>query len=389
MENNQVEKYIEGELILREDTERINQKISLPKELFSNVIKSLQEHKKVVETKETVEEIKKTTSSLYEVIMKPEVQEGIDGGDYIWNDCALEVRNIETGKYVGKGELVKSDAVNTKEVKTTITKEYKQSVISNVTRSICSISGQIQLAEISQKLDILNDKVDEIRGLLIDKEVYKLKSCIEAIEKDTKLLPESNAMNRINDTIGNLRELYKFFEGEIQKIINKKVKYSISESFKEGIFNIIDLLTGEIKEYNNKYVDEIKSILNQYSFLVDCYFQSVISLGICYQILYGYSEAKDYYEKARNDVNKFLMDISNKLVYLLDIQTSSNCECMDLNSIIEALANRRIMLKQELINTNSCVKNINDKYNNLTNQFNKIEIKVLISKDELLRGKEY
>ena len=115
----------------------------------------------------------------------------------------------------------------------------------------------------------------------------------------------------------------------------------------------------------------------------------MISLGICYQILYGYSEAKDYYEKARNDVNKFLMDISNKLVYLLDIQTSSNCECMDLNSIIEALANRRIMLKQELINTNSCVKNINDKYNNLTNQFNKIEIKVLISKDELLRGKEY
>lgn len=259
MENNQVEKYIEGDLILSEDTERSNQKIRLPKELFSNVIKSLQEHKKVVETKETVEEIKKTTSSLYEVIMRPELQEGIDGGDYIWNDYALEVRNIETGKYVGKGELVKSDAVNTKEVKTTITKECKQSVISNVTRSICSISGQIQLAEISQKLDILNDKVDEIKELLIDKKVYDLKACIEVIEKDTKLLPDNNAMNRINDAIGDLRKLSKFFEGEIKKVINKKVKCSIRDSFVEG-FNIIDLLTGKTKEYNKKYINEIKTI---------------------------------------------------------------------------------------------------------------------------------
>lgn len=387
MENNQVEKYIEGDLILSEDTERSNQKIRLPKELFSNVIKSLQEHKKVVETKETVEEIKKTTSSLYEVIMRPELQEGIDGGDYIWNDYALEVRNIETGKYVGKGELVKSDAVNTKEVKTTITKECKQSVISNVTRSICSISGQIQLAEISQKLDILNDKVDEIKELLIDKKVYDLKACIEVIEKDTKLLPDNNAMNRINDAIGDLRKLSKFFEGEIKKVINKKVKCSIRDSFVEG-FNIIDLLTGKTKEYNKKYINEIKIILNQYSFLVDCYFKSVVSLGVCYQILYGYNEAKEYYEKANINVNKFLLDISNKLVYLLDIQTINSSECIDLNNILEALVDRRIMLKQELVNANSYMENINNEYNKLTHQFNKIEIKVLISDDELLKGDE-
>ena len=387
MENNQVEKYIEGDLILSEDTERSNQKIRLPKELFSNVIKSLQEHKKVVETKETVEEIKKTTSSLYEVIMRPELQEGIDGGDYIWNDYALEVRNIETGKYVGKGELVKSDAVNTKEVKTTITKECKQSVISNVTRSICSISGQIQLAEISQKLDILNDKVDEIKELLIDKKVYDLKACIEVIEKDTKLLPDNNAMNRINDAIGDLRKLSKFFEGEIKKVINKKVKCSIRDSFVEG-FNIIDLLTGKTKEYNKKYINEIKTILNQYSFLVDCYFKSVVSLGVCYQILYGYNEAKEYYEKANINVNKFLLDISNKLVYLLDIQTINSSECIDLNNILEALVDRRIMLKQELVNANSYMENINNEYNKLTHQFNKIEIKVLISDDELLKGDE-
>lgn len=388
MGDSQIDQYSEGELILNEDNERNNKKIKLPEELFSSVIKSLKEHKKIIETKETVEEIKKSTKTLYEVTMKPELQEGIDCGDYIWKECALEIRNGETGKYVGKAQLKKSDAIDTKEIKTTITKEYKQSVISNVTRSICSISGQIQLAEISQKLDILNDKVDEIKELLIDKKVYDLKACIETIEKDTKLLPDNNAMNRINDAIGDLRKLSKFFEGEIKKVINKKVKCSIRDSFVEG-FNIIDLLTGKTKEYNKKYINEIKTILNQYSFLVDCYFKSVVSLGVCYQILYGYNEAKEYYEKANINVNKFLLDISNKLVYLLDIQTSSNCECMDLNSIIEALANRRIMLKQELINTNSCVKNINDKYNNLTNQFNKIEIKVLISKDELLRGKEY
>lgn len=387
MGDSQIDQYSEGELILNEDNERNNKKIKLPEELFSSVIKSLKEHKKIIETKETVEEIKKSTKTLYEVTMKPELQEGIDCGDYIWKECALEIRNGETGKYVGRAQLKKSDAIDTKEIKTTITKEYKQSVISNVTRSICSISGQIQLAEISQKLDILNDKVDEIKELLIDKKVYDLKACIETIEKDTKLLPDNNAMNRINDAIGDLRKLSKFFEGEIKKVINKKVKCSIRDSFVEG-FNIIDLLTGKTKEYNKKYINEIKTILNQYSFLVDCYFKSVVSLGVCYQILYGYNEAKEYYEKANINVNKFLLDISNKLVYLLDIQTINSSECIDLNNILEALVDRRIMLKQELVNANSYMENINNEYNNLTHQFNKIEIKVLISDDELLKGDE-
>lgn len=261
MGDSQIDQYSEGELILNEDNERNNKKIKLPEELFSSVIKSLKEHKKIIETKETVEEIKKSTKTLYEVTMKPELQEGIDCGDYIWKECALEIRNGETGKYVGKAQLKKSDAIDTKEIKTTITKEYKQPVISNVTRSICSISGQIQLAEISQKLDILNDKVDEIKELLIDKKVYDLKACIETIEKDTKLLPDNNAMNRINDAIGDLRKLSKFFEGEIKKVINKKVKCSIRDSFVEG-FNIIDLLTGKTKEYNKKYINEIKTMTN-------------------------------------------------------------------------------------------------------------------------------
>ena len=34
------------------------------------------------------------------------------------------------------------------------------------------------------------------------------------------------------------------------------------------------------------------------------------------------------------------------------------------------------------------MENINNEYNNLTHQFNKIEIKVLISDDELLKGDE-
>lgn len=383
MENDKVEKYVEGRLIINEK-ERSNERIRIHEQLFSSVIKSLKEHKKIIETKETVEEIKKSTKTLYEVTLRPELQEGIDCGDYKWKECALEVRNVKAGTYAGKIDLKKSDAIDTKEIKETITREVKPSSISNITRSICSISGQIQLAEISQKLDILNDKVDEIKELLIDKEVYNLKSCIETIEKDAKLLPDSNATNRINDAIGDLRKLSKFFEGEIQKVINKKVKYSILHSFTEGL-NIINLLTGEMKEYNNKYVDEIKDILNQYSFLVDCYFQAVISLGICYQILYGYNEAKEYYEKAKSDVNKFSIDISNKLVYLLDIQTSNSSECIDLSKVIEALAERKVMLKEELVNVNGYMKNINNEYNNLTHQFNKIEIKLLISDDELLK----
>lgn len=388
MENNIVEKHIEGDLILREDKERSNQKIRIPEEIFSSVIKSLKEHKKIVETKETVEEIKKSTKTLYEVTMRPELQEGIDCGDYIWKDCALEIRNGETGKYVGKAQLKRTDAIDTKDIKTTITKEYKQSAISNITKSICSISGQIQLAEISQKLDILNDKVDEIKGLIIDKEVYNLKACIETIEKDSKLLPDNNAINRINDSIRDLRKLSKFFEGEINKIINKKVKYSVKDSFYDGFREILDLLMNDVKEYNNKYINEIKEILNQYSFLVDCYFKSLVSLGVCYQILYGYNEAREYYEKANNEVNKLMVDISNKLVYLLNIKSVSINECIDISTILESLSGRRVMLQEELKNTNFYMNNINKEYECLTQQFNNVEIKLLITDDELFNEGE-
>lgn len=387
MGNDKIEKYVEGHLII-ENNERSNKKIKIPEEIFSSVIKSLKEQKKIIENKETVEEIKKTSKTLYEVTMRPELQDGINGGEYKWKNCALEIRNADTGKYVGKATLEKSDAIDTREIKTTVIRDYKESAISKVTRSICSISGQVQLAEISQRLDGLIEKVDEIKELLIDKEVYNLKACIETIDNDTKLLPDSNAINRINNAIGDLRKLSKFFEGEIQKVINKKVKYNIRDTFVEGL-NIIDLLKGEIKEYNNKYVNEIRAILNRYSFLVDCYFQSLISLGICYQILYGYNEAKEYYEKARNDANKFSLELSNKLVYLLDIQTSDGSECIDLNKVVESLEDRKIMLKQELANVNGYMESISNKYNNLTHQFNEMEIKLLISDEELLKEEEH
>lgn len=388
MEDNKIEKYIEADLILNKNIKEKNKKIKIPNEIYSSIIKTIQENKKVVETKETIEEVKKSTKTLYEVTMKPELQEGIDCGDYIWKDYALEIRSGETGRYVGKAELIKSDALDTKEIKTTITKEYKQSVISNVTRSICSISGQIQLAEISQKLDVLNSKIDELKELIIDNEVYKLKACIEAIDKDIRLLPDSNAMNRVNDVIGELRKLSQFFSGEINKIINKKVKYRVFDSFVEGIFNVKDLLTNEIKEYNNKYVDEIRTLLEQYNFLVDCYFQSVISLGVCYQILYGYKESKEYYEKAIIDINKFSSDISNKLIYLLDIEINDKNEKVDFNMILESIKDRKIILKKELVNSNSYIENINEKHNNLTHQFNNLEIKFMVSNDELLDESE-
>lgn len=388
MEDKKIEKYIEGDLILKDKNKEVDTKIKIPKEIFSGVIKSLQEHEKVIETKETVEEIKKSTKNLYEITMRPDLKEGIDCGDYIWKDCALEIRDGETGKYVGKAQIKKSDDRDIKEIRNTITKENKPTLISNVTKTICSISGQVQLAEISEKIDLLNDKVDEIKGLLIDKEVCNLKECIETIEKDSKLLPENNAINRISDSIRDLRKLSKFFEGEVNKIINKKVKYSVKDSFYDGCRGILDFLINDVKEYNNKYINEIKEILNQYSFLVDCYFKSLVSLGICYQILYGYNEAREYYEKANSEVNKLMLDISNKLVYLLDIKDVSINECIDIGTILESLSGRRVMLQEELKNANFYMKNINKEYELLTQQFNNVEIKLLISDDELFNEGE-
>ena len=46
------------------------------------------------------------------------------------------------------------------------------------------------------------------------------------------------------------------------------------------------------------------------------------------------------------------------------------------------------MLQHELKNTNSYMENINKEYECLTKQFNNVEIKLLISDDELLDGGE-
>lgn len=383
MESNEVEEYKQGDLILNENEGINSGKIKIPKELFNKIIKVLKDDKKVVETKQTVEEMRKSGKKIYEVIMKPDVEEAIKCGDYVWDECALEIRNVQTGKYATKANLKISDEVNTREIKETITKEVKPSTLSNITKTICNISGQVQLAEISEKIELMNEKIDDIKASIWIDRVAKLQGCSSIIEKAIELLPNEDARIRINNSISDLDELSKVFLGEIEKVLTKRVSLSIKSSMVEGLTKILNIFKGEVDEYNDKYINEIRVILREYSFLLDCYCKSMTLLGTCYQIMHGYDEARCIYDDMNSKINIFSEKISKKIMYLLDVTPNDLEAKYRINDIANMISNRNVNLQCELLETYDYEKKVYTQYNTFNNQFKNTCIKLLISEDDI------
>src|SRR5699024_11711801 len=73
-----------------------------------------------------------------EIIVTPELQKGIEEGKFTKVKGALEIRDKETGQFVGKGKIEE-----------TLVSKADSDVLATVTKGIVNIAGQAQLAEIS------------------------------------------------------------------------------------------------------------------------------------------------------------------------------------------------------------------------------------------------
>lgn len=371
-----VVEYKEGKIILENDNDnsKIIEKLNISPELLNLISEVINTNPDI---KNKIEEAEEVTKSVWEIVISPELQEGIDNGSFKRDKFKLEIRDSKTGRYVGKAKLKEAESIEKD-----IIQSKNSSPISNITRSICSISGQIQMAEISKKLDIINDKIDSIIEQMWIEKVSELKGKIETIEMAFYLMPDEKALNRINSCIESLTSLAKFFESSIERILNKRISYSLFKSFIEG-FNIFEIVKKNRDEYNKEYLNEIKKFLEEYGFLIDLYSQTMALLGSCYQTIHGYDEGIKYYNEMYEKVSNFSFELSNKLIYLLDVK---DVEDITLLNICKKLNDRNISILKNIEDSRIDIENIYIMQKRLLNQYDNSKILLYVETQELLEG---
>lgn len=106
--------------------------------------------------------------------------------------------------------------------------------LSNGTKAICSVSGQVQLAEISQKIDVLDEKINSLIENSWREKIAALQSATEMINDALIELPDSNALTRINLAILEVGNLSNYFRLSIENIISKRITISVWASLRRA-----------------------------------------------------------------------------------------------------------------------------------------------------------
>lgn len=305
---------------------------------------------------------------LWKILIKPEFKSGIKNGELLLEKGVLEIRNSQTGQFVGKAQL---SSVNIEDV----TKKGTAPSLLKISRSIASISGQLQMAEISKKLDLIHDKINLIGEFLWRDKVSELQAINSTVEEAIESLPNEYALIRINDSIGNLKSLSVFFQKTIEDLLNKKIDYRLSGDFVDGL-KFWEWRRENKNEYNKRYNNEIQAFINEYSFLIDLYFQSLGLIGTCYQITNEYHHASKYFNLIDTKINSFSNELSNKLIYLLNVSELQSGDNIDFSNLCIKLKNRKLpkSMLNEIDYNKKKTKEIKDMHSMLTTQFENIQI---------------
>lgn len=236
-----------GELTYNNSTKtNKNNEVSVPSELIDTVNKIIRENINDIDVQLNKDKI----DDLWKITIKPEFQNGIDTGSLSIKKGSLEIRNAKTGRFAGKAQL---NEMTTEE----LIKKNKPSALSNISRNIASISGQIQMAEISKKLDVIHEKIDQLGQFLWKEKVSMVHSINSVIEEAIESLPNKNAMVRINDCIKDLKFLSDFIEETIEEVLSRKIEYKLIQNFLDGL-KVWEWRSKYRNEYNKKYNDEIQ-----------------------------------------------------------------------------------------------------------------------------------
>jgi len=335
---------VKGELVIpsTESKYELSEPITIPTSLLDAVVKGIQNNPASQEAIKASKEV----AELFKVVLRPDLQEGIDSGKLIWDGCSVEIRDAKTKWYAGKIKLEKV------ELPTKVGKSNPSNVImtlSNVTNAICSLSGQLQLAEISKKIDILDDKINSLIENSWREKIAALQSATETINDARIGLPDRNALARINSAIIEVGELANYFRLTIESILSKKITFSVWSSFKESLLSWF----GKNKdEYNKEFIEQLKELLDEYSFLIDCYIQSETLRGICYQVIGEYENAKKYYGRVEQLVSYSSHELYKKLVFLCDINDEDSDAHKKIIDVLPLIDKRQIPIKEAIKTAN-------------------------------------
>lgn len=351
--------------------------LKVPSELLDIITKTIQQQANI---KEEVKNAEKIGKSLWEVIIRPDLQAGIDNGELLWNGCSVDVRNVNTGTIAGKVQLQKFEMPENK-----IVDKSKLSALSDITNSICSLSGQLQIAEISKGIEIIIEKVDLIREDIWRGKISELKGINETIQEANERLPNKNASDRINGCVAPLHDLAEFFRTSIESVLIKEIEFKTINSILEGL-KIWELFRKGRNEYNNDYVTKVKKRIEDYSFLVELYIQSMSLLGVCYQIIHDFQLGRKYYERMLDQIKHFSSEMVNNLVYLLDIKDVYLDNNPTLKDITKSIMQRDITITGDIKALSSKIESANDRYNQFVNQFENSKVSLMVSSDLLLGG---
>lgn len=348
-----------GKLINRLSTNNIR----IPEDLVSTVNSAIIEN--------IISANKKELEKVLEITIKPDLQKGIEKGKLVRDKGSLVIRNKQSGKIVGKANLEESlvELKNTSPLST-----------------IANLSGQIQMAEISQKLDIINNKIDLIGKFQWREKISELRGLKQSIEEAVESLPNKHAIERINDSIIQLNILSNFFKNTIEELLNKKIEYKLSDNILEG-FKVWEWSNSKRKEYNSKYNNEIQSFINEYGFLIDLYFQTLGLIGTCYQITNEYHHASNYFKKIDQEIAYYSHELADRLILLLDMHEVSTDNRVPLQSIVKNLEDRMLpsILSQEINLNDTKLQEARNMYEKLTSQFENIQLSYEID-SQLLEG---
>lgn len=279
------------------------------------------------------------------------------------NKGALEIRDKATGKFVGKADLEER-----------LVKSPEKNPLSSIQQGIVSVSGQIQMAEITKKLDVLNEKVDLLAEFLWREKVSELSGLNSIIKEAVASLPNDNALERINTSIKDLSVLANFFKETIDSELNRNIEYNIYDNILEG-FKIWEWKEENRKEYTTKFNIEVRDFISQYGFLLELYFQTLGLIGTCYQIIDEYHHASNYFKRIEVDLYHYSEKLMIELIYLLDIQLEDENYILPQN-VIEKLENRKLpdYLLKEINSFNNQLMDSKNAHTKLVSQFDNIQL---------------
>lgn len=328
---------------LNEKDIKIRKEAEMDSQLIDGLVNLVKSKADFSVAKETTENAK----DLYEIIFKPHLQEGINAGNFEWDGVSAQIRNTKSGKIAGNIEVSKHELEQV---------APKKSAISNATKAICSVAGQMQLVEITQRLDQISAKVDLLIENERDKTNARLTGTLKTLQKALMADDSSSfKFGRIDRCIDRLQELVDYFETKIDKNLNKEIT-------KSKIDSIIDSFK-PAKSQDAKFYNSLKEWLDNSNYYIQGYVYSKLALAKCYEVIEGIEEGQRELYECKQVYDEYLSRMAQRITYLLKEKELSVAESQDINLVIGCISknSRHSRIKRDLVEfKKSVIKGKND-----------------------------